>query len=350
MNFSAHPRSRPSILFLCALWLSLHDGPHFAFQGDQNLEATMKATVKAPSCIGSRVGSAGAAMTFAFFLWGCAHQAPSLKPVEGRSCREPEELLDVLTRFSTAVQQHDYHQALAYLAPQDQARMQGADGKVPEGIKVKLDALDFKSLATDRRIDLVHGRLVGVFACLPCLDEGPAAVVSKDQPKPPAPGNGEEKKRKAMAKDFYNKAQQSRWSAVSRLVHPEEWKIFADEKGRVSDLNERRLQAIQECDLDALTLKDGRLTGIVLLLEPPVSDLYLKANVFFDLVDADRLQEAVGMLLESEKKFFVDKDGKLRPDRMEKLKAMDRGEWNRLYLYHDVLLGVAEAAVGYENL
>jgi hypothetical protein len=29
---------------------------------------------------------------------------------------------------------------------------------------------------------------------------------------------------------------------------------------------------------------------------------------------------------------------------------MDRAGWNRLYLYHKVLLGVAEAAIGFGNL
>jgi hypothetical protein len=56
------------------------------------------------------------------------------------------------------------------------------------------------------------------------------------------------------------------------------------------------------------------------------------------------------MILESEKRFFVDEKGKPRSDRMAKLKALDRGEWQKLYLYHDVLLGVAEAAFGYQNL
>ena len=288
---------------------------------------------------------------------GCAHRSPQpsgLKEVAGRSCQEPEELLDVLSRFSTAVQKHDYHKALSLLVPEDQARMLGPDGKIPEDIKTKLDALDFKSLSTDRRIDLVRGRLKGVFECLPCLDQGPPAVVAKEE-KPAAPAVDDhekdlEKARKAMATDFYRKIQTGRWQKASGLVHPEEWKVFLDEEGNLTDLNERRLQAIEECDLDALTLNDGLLTGLVLLLEPPVSDLYLKAGVFFDLVEANRMDEAIGMILESEKKFFLDEKGKPRPDRVERLKALDRSEWRRLYLYHDVLLGVAEAAVGFQNL
>jgi hypothetical protein len=289
---------------------------------------------------------------------GCSHKGaaqPGLKAVAGRSCQEPEELLDVLTRFSTAVQARDYNRAVAMLAPEDQARMMTPSGTVLMEVKAKLDAIDFKALATDRRIDLVRGRLKGVYECLPCLDQGPAQAVEKESPKPAAPPEpaspeGLEKARQAMAKEFFRKIESGRWQEASGLVHPDEWKVFLDEDHNLTDLNERRLQAIEECDLDALTLKDGLLTGLVVLLEPPVSELYLKAGDFFDLVESDRIDAAIGMLLESEKKFFLDEKGVPRPDRVAKLKALDRDEWRKLYLYHDVLLGVAEAAIGYQNL
>ena len=77
---------------------------------------------------------------------------------------------------------------------------------------------------------------------------------------------------------------------------------------------------------------------------------YLASMKFFDAVDQDRIADALGMLLESEKKFFLGPDGKPRADRIAKLKALDRSQWRRLYLYHHVLLGVAEAAIGYGNL
>ncbi|MEO6098623.1 MAG: hypothetical protein ABIW76_24300 [Fibrobacteria bacterium] len=67
-------------------------------------------------------------MLAAAFLAGCAHRNPpamAYKEVDGRSCREPDELLDVLTRFSTEVQAHRYHEAIARLVPEDQHRMVG---------------------------------------------------------------------------------------------------------------------------------------------------------------------------------------------------------------------------------
>jgi hypothetical protein len=291
-------------------------------------------------------------------LAGCAHHnqaALQLKEVAGRSCREPDELLDVLSRFSTAVQAHEYHRAIAMLVPEDQARMLGKGGSIPKEILAKLDALDFKSLATDRRIDLVRGRLRGVFDCLPCLDQGPSVAVERERPKPaeppePASPEGLERARKEMAEAFYRNIQLGLWQPASGLVHPDEWQVFLDEEQNLTDLNERRLQAIEECDLDALTLKDGLLTGLVVLLEPPVSELYLRSGIFFDFLESDRIGEALAMLLESEKKFFLDAEGKPRPDRIAELKALDRNDWQKLYLYHDVLLGVVEASIGYGNL
>ena len=304
-------------------------------------------------------GMPGIGLAMALFISGCAHntQAPSsLKEVAGRSCQDPEELLDVLSRFSTAVQKGDYHRAISMLVKEDQARMIGPGGKVLPEIKARMDALDFRSLSTDRRIDLIRGRLKGVYDCLPCLDQGDPVVMAKEQPKPTLPATpikvspeGLEKTRKAMAADFFRNLQMGRWRKASSLAHPDEWKVFLDEEGNLTELNERRLQAIEECDLDALTLKDGLLIGIVVLLDPPVSDLYLRTGVFFDLLEADRIDEAIAMILESEKKFFLDGKGKPRPDRVRKLKTLDRSEWRRLYLYNDVLLGVSEAAIGYGN-
>lgn len=300
----------------------------------------------------------------AFAITGCASlsKAPSktagsasANAVAGRSCQEPEEMLDVLARFSTLVQARKYHEAIALLDPADQKRMLDAGGGVPVEIMHKLDALDFKALPKDRRVDLVRGRLTGIYACLPCVDQGPADTVARAEPSDAAgaaeaAGAAAEKRRAALALEFYRRVQEGRFEAAGDLVDPGEWEVFYNDKGEMTDLTERRLQAMQECDLEALTLRGGKLVGVVVLLDPPYSDLYLAAMRFFDAVDQDRIADAIGMLLESEKKFFLGPDGKPRPDRVAKLKAMDRADWNRLYLYHHVLLGVAEAAIGYGNL
>jgi hypothetical protein len=317
------------------------------------------ASIHPPTRHPSRAGRMRAALVLpllALAFAGCAHNAENAarpasgNAVEGRSCQEPEEMLDVLARFTTLAQARKYHEAIALLDPADQKRMLDAGGSVPEGIKHKLDALNFKSLPRDRRVDLVRGRLTGIFDCLPCLDQGPSDTVTRVEPPKPAGPEAAEKKRAALALEFYRRIQEGRFDAAGDMADPGEWKVFYNEKGEMTDLTERRLQAMQECDLEALTLREGKLVGVVVLLDPPVSDLYLAAMRFFDAVDQDRIGDAIGMLLESEKKFFLGPDGKPRPDRVARLKAMDRADWNRLYLYHHVLLGVAEAAIGYGNL
>ncbi|MBW8886857.1 MAG: hypothetical protein JF616_03775 [Fibrobacteres bacterium] len=193
------------------------------------------------------------AALFLFTLAGlvaCAHTAQrsaaaskaGAAAVDGRSCQEPEEMLDVLSRFTTLVQDNQYHAAIALLDPVDQKRMLAADGSVPEIMKRKLDALNFKALPKDRRVDLVRGRLTGICDCLPCLDQGPADSVARTSPpNKPALSDTAEKRRAGLAKEFYRRIQEGRFDAAGDLVHPEEWKVFVDDKGRMSDLTERRL-------------------------------------------------------------------------------------------------------------
>lgn len=300
------------------------------------------------------LGAVAAGLSAALLL-GCAHrnkEATNLKDIESRSCQEPEELVDVLARFATALNKKDYHQAVSYLSKEDQAKIVAGDGVILSDMKRKLDALNLQALSNDPRIDLVRGKLTGIFACLPCLDQGEPYVAPKDTAPAPAPvrDNGLEKARRKMAEDFYHGVRAGQWQKAAGLVHPREWDVFLDSRGALSPLNKRRLAALQECDLDALVLHEGLLTGVVVLLDPPVSELYLRSTVFFDLIRDDRIDEAIGMILESEKKFFLGEDGRPRPDRVAKLKALDRSEWRRLYLYHDVLIGVAEASLGYQNL
>ncbi|MEO6098284.1 MAG: hypothetical protein ABIW76_22480 [Fibrobacteria bacterium] len=301
-----------------------------------------------------RLWGAAAGM-LGIFASGCARHPevnPDLNVIESRSCQEPEELVDVLARFATALNKKDYHLAVSYLSKEDQAKMVVGDGIILDDMKRKLSALNLQALSNDPRIDLVKGKLTGVFDCLPCLDQGEPQVVAKDTlpAAKPAEDDGLVKARAAMAKDFYHAARAGKWQKAAGLVHPQEWSVFLDAKGSLTGLSKRRLAAIQECDLEALTLTGGLLTGVVVLLDPPISDLYLRAMLFYDAVRDDKIDSAIGMILESEKRFFLDKEGKPRADRVASLKAMDRTQWRRLYLYHDVLIGVAEAAVGYQNL
>src|SRR3989338_2866672 len=103
---------------------------------------------------------------------GCAQRSP------GRECQEPEELLDVLTRFAAAVSHRKYHEAVSLLVKEEQDKIIGADGSISDEMKRKLNALNVSSLANHPKIDLVRGKLKGIFECLPCLDEADSATAA----------------------------------------------------------------------------------------------------------------------------------------------------------------------------
>jgi hypothetical protein len=107
---------------------------------------------------------------------------------------------------------------------------------------------------------------------------------------------------------------------------------------------------VEECDLEALTLREGRLVGVVMLLDPPVSALWLKSQDFFALIDGGRYDRALDMLVESERRQFAGPDGRLRKDREAQLKYLDRSQWRKLHLYADHLMGVTELALWGKSL
>ena len=294
------------------------------------------------------------AVVLSGMLWaGCAHRASQsgLRQVPGRECQEPEELADVLAKFANAVSHREYYQAVSFLSEEDQAKMIDDKGVISDEIKRKLNALNFTGLANNPKIDLVSGRLKGIFDCLPCLDEAEVKAPVKREPEPvdSVQEDPAKKRLRQLSAEFYRDIQEEKWPAVLDLIHPQEREVFTANKDGLSGLNKNRFRAVQECDLEALTLRDDRLVGVVILLQAPVSALWLRSKEFFNRVDAGELEQALSMLLDSEKKRFLDEEGRLRPERIEELKRLDRGAWRKFYLYGDRLMGVSEAALGHSS-
>ncbi len=295
----------------------------------------------------------GLGIFMAIIGFGCAQpvKAKGLKTVSERSCQDPEALLDVLTQFSTAISHKDFYQAVTYLNKEDQAKIIDSLGIISDELKRKMKALNFQALANNPKIDLVRGKLKGIFDCLPCLDESDSVVVFRDAKENPSKDTSAEtdenrKLLKRLTETFYADIQNENWKGVANAIHPQELSLFTESNGNLSELNKNRFRAVKQCDFECLSLKNGHILGVVVLLEPPVSALWLKSKVFFDRIEAKRYDEAVAMLLESEKKRFVDSKGKIRPERLERLKKIDRNQWRKLYLYHDWLMGVSELALG----
>ncbi len=299
----------------------------------------------------------GAAVLASLVFMACSHgnrPTSGLKEIPGRACKDPDALVEVLSEFATLIGARDYYKALSLLTKEDQAKMIAADGSISEMTQRQLDALNFQGLSNNPNIDLVKGKLEGIFDCLPCLDQGEPVVLGKEEDKMlpiPTLEEAAEARRVSMAKGFYRNIQKEKWREVTSAIHSREREVFLPSgRKELSELDKNRFRAIEECDLDALNLLDDHLIGVVVLLEPPLSDLWQKAQEFFDAVESDDMEKVLSMIIAGEKKHFLDKQGNLRPERVAALRNLQRDQWRKLYLYHNVLMGVVEASIGYGNL
>lgn len=285
---------------------------------------------------------------------GCSHQgkaASSLRNIESRSCQDPEALADVLSQFANAVSHHEYHKAASYLSKSEQYKIIGVDGMISEDTKRQLKALNFQGLANNPKVDLVDGKLTGIIDCLPCLDQGESVIVPQsDTVAKDTTPDSDRAKLAGLSRDFYQAVRREEWTRALEMMHAQERAVFEQKAPGLSELDRERFRAIQECDLGALNLKEGKLVGVVLLLTPPLSDLWMQSQAFFDRVQKGEIETALSMLIESERKRFYDDEGRILPERVTALKNLDRKRWRELYLAHESLMGVVEAAIGYSNL
>jgi hypothetical protein len=182
--------------------------------------------------------------------------------------------LDVLTSFTIAVSKRDFNKAMQFLAPEERLHFGADAGNVPESLQERLRALRLATLNNDPRITLSsEGKIQGVYAILPVIDGGP--VVDLDAlPKPvalvpePREPTEEDRVREAAQKLFQSIRDQDWDNALNRLA-PDERRVFLDDKGKIDPESRQRLSAIDTTSWKALSLKNEKLTGVVLIIPKP---------------------------------------------------------------------------------
>jgi hypothetical protein len=216
-------------------------------------------------------------MVSAIGLVGCAsHSGGFLRSAD-------ERRLEVLTSFSTALNAKYYQKAVWYLCQEDQMKILNAAGEVPPGFREKLRALKLSTLNGNPSVEIVHGKIDGLYELLPVLDQGPASnsgidvSVESELPAGAAQSNGEIPMRsqaelKAAAEKFFESVRVRHWSRALDYLDEREKTVFEKGNGKLRIGTRRRLAAVDTASWDALTLKDGKLTGLVLIV-PPLSSL-----------------------------------------------------------------------------
>lgn len=213
-----------------------------------------------------------------------------------------DDLLELLTGFGESLSKRNFTMAVDYLVPEEKALLLEG-GSVPPEKQKMLMALPLQKLIRHPSIRVENGHIAGVYSLLPNLRqgeatanlasaEGGAAPDASAEPAAPqgpmaaeagaapadedaesasmASANPADPQLKAAVNKFFSAVNKKNWSGALAMMNEGERKLLLDEKGRLKESSKHRLAQIDQKNREALTLQDGKLTGVTLLL--PTSD------------------------------------------------------------------------------
>jgi hypothetical protein len=189
--------------------------------------------------------------------------------------------LDVLTSFSLALSKYDFREAATYLPPADRAKLAGPEGGILPEYRNRVRAIRRTTLLNNPLIEVRHGLIYGIPDLLPVLAVGEMDTLGAglNAGAAPAPDNPvaalsdssgiqirEQEGLKKVADAFFRAVSRREWKKAMTYVDERERGNFLDGKGAVNGTARRRLTAVDTAQWEALTLKDGKLTGVVLII------------------------------------------------------------------------------------
>lgn len=205
-------------------------------------------------------------------LSGCSSSA-----FPGRSDPK-QERLDVLTSFTLALSKRDYRAAAGYLSPEDRAKLATAEAGILPEYRERVRAIRRATLLNNPLIEIRHGLIYGIPDVLPVLAQGHADSLDlhagpdtgwamvPDSTRNDAAG---EKELKRTAEGFFHAVSKQEWEKALGFLAPGERQEFLDPKGKLKAGDRWRLASVDTSQWEALTLRDGKLTGVVLIIPEP---------------------------------------------------------------------------------
>ena len=218
-----------------------------------------------------------------------------------------DDLLELLTGFGESLSKRNFAKAVDYMVPEEKALMMEGGTVPPEKQKMLL-ALPLQKLIRHPSIRVENGHIAGIYSVLPNLKQGDAAAniasagdesgsseaaglngePASDEPKGPMAAAGEtvmadfddnatvsaanpnDPQLKAAVNKFFTAVNRKNWSTALAMMNESERKLLLDDKGRLKESSKQRLAQMDQKNREALTLQDGKITGVTLLL--PTND------------------------------------------------------------------------------
>lgn len=214
-----------------------------------------------------------------------------------------DDLLELLTGFGESLSKRNFNKAVDFMVPEEKALLLEG-GSVPPEKQKMLMALPLQKLIRHPAIRVENGHIAGIYTLLPNLRQGEAPVdmaATDEGASPDAMGlNGESASGEAsgpMASEsgetssgddetavtsaasdqndphlksavnkFFAAVNKKNWSGALAMMNEGERKLLLDDKGRLKESSKQRLSQMDQKNREALTLQDGKITGVTLLL------------------------------------------------------------------------------------
>ncbi len=202
-----------------------------------------------------------------------------------------DDLLELLTGFGESLSKKNFTLAAEYLTPEDRNLLMDSEGNVPEDKQKLLLALPLQKLIRHPSVHVENGHIAGIYALLPNTkstgtSDAAAAptedysgiseaavtptpeVAAETSEETPQEGNniGSNAELQAATKKFFSALQKKSWTSALALLNEDERKFLTDDKGRIKESSKQRLSQLDPKKSEGLTLQDGKITGITLLL------------------------------------------------------------------------------------
>ncbi len=187
------------------------------------------------------------------------------------------ERLDALTALTVALSKRDFKAASSLMDPVDLKKMSDESGGIQLQYQDRLRAMRMTTLMNNPLINVEKGKVRGVFDILPVLNQGIAKSVGNNADADTAEAEytlrsykttltPDDPALKKTAEAFFKSIRNRNWSQAMSFVNQEERPDFIANNGQVREDARRRLAEIDTSSWDAMTLENGKLTGVVLLL------------------------------------------------------------------------------------
>jgi len=216
-----------------------------------------------------------------------------------------DDLLELLTGFGESLSKRNFTKAVDYMVPEEKALMLEGGVVPPEKQKMLL-ALPLQRLIRHPSVRVENGHIAGIYGLLPNLKQGEAAANVASAGTDAAPdsasqntgtvasapqgpmasegagspsqeddmaasmaasaGNPNDPQLKAAVNKFFSAVNRKNWSGALAMINENERKFLLDDKGKLKESSKHRLAQIDQKNREALSLQDGKLTGITLLL------------------------------------------------------------------------------------